>query len=441
MFRNIFTTFSLLLLTAPIFAQQELGLHFLRNNWHANETNPAIVMDKGGVFRLPGLYNGLTFDGPSYSQLVTKVNGEPVIDVNTVINYLNDENIIKNDFQLQTIGFAVPIKKKFIFSFGHAVKYHAFFKYPKELAQVIYEGNAQFIGQTIDIGNELQLSGYHSVDMGLAYKWKEFTFGVKAKFLSGFVDITTDPQHKSIDLYTDPDIYQLTLEGDYILHSANALEYRSYDDFDYDLNFGTFTADKFFDGNTGWAFDLGLHYQKDKWDVAVSAVNLSGGINWKTRVTNFKVQDSYEYNGLDFSNALTGGASPDFQNTLDSLEAIFQPVQTEEAYTNNIPRQIYVSGMYQVKEKWQVGAVFFNEEFRGVARNSFGLHTNYDLAEWFNFGLTYSANGDTFDNVGGSMTFHGKSFQLFAISDNVIDLINPTQGNAFAIRLGGNLFF
>ncbi len=440
MFRNLFT-FSFLLFTSSLLAQQELGLHFLRDNWHANETNPALVRDKGSVFRLPGLYNGLSFDGPSYSQLVTKVNGEPVINVNSVITHLNDENVINNDFELQTIGFAVPVKKDFVLSFGHAVKYHAFFKYPKELAQVAYEGNAQFIGETVDIGNELQLSGFHSIDMGLAYKLKEWTFGVKAKFMSGFVDITTDPLHKSVNLYTDSDIYQISLEGDYILNSSNALDYRSYNDFDFDLNFGTFTANKFFDGNTGWAFDLGVHYETEKWDIAVSALNLSNGITWTTEVTNYIIQDSYEYNGLDFSDALTGGSTPNLDATLDSLEQIFQPERSEGAYENNIPRQFYVSGLYKANEKWRVGAVFFNQEFRGVSRNVFGVHTNYDLAKWFNVGLTYSATEDTFDNLGMSMMLQGKSFQLFGISDNIIDIINPTQGNAFAVRLGGNLYF
>ena len=441
MFRYHFYTFSLLLLSSTMFAQQELGLHFLRNNSHANETNPAIIRDKGGVFRLPGFYNGLSFDGPSYSQLVTRVNGEPVIDVNSVIIHLKDENVLMDNFELQTIGFAVPVKKHLVLSFGHAVKYHAFFKYPKELAQVAYQGNAQFIGETIDIGNDIQLSGFHSVDLGAAYKLKEWTFGVKAKFMSGFVDITTDPNHGSVTLYTDPDIYQVTLEGDYILNTSNALDYRSYDDFDFDLNFGTFTADKFFDGNTGWAFDLGIHYETDKWDFAASALNLSNGLNWKTRVTNYSIQDTYNYNGLDFSGALTGGDTPNLDATLDSLEQVFDPERSETSYSNNIPRQIYLSGLYKATEKWRVGAVFFNQEFRGVARNVFGLHTNYDLAKWVNVGLTYSATKGAYDNLGMSMMLQGKSFQLFIISDNVIDLINPTQGNDFAIRLGGNLFF
>lgn len=444
MFKNVLFSFSLLLLSAPLFGQQELSLHFLRDNWHSNETNPAFIPKDGGVYRLPGLYNGFSFDGPSYGQLVTRVNGEPVINLNSVIKHLKPQNIIKDDFQLQTVGFGFPVgkKKKLLLSFGHSVKYHAFFKYPKELAQVAYEGNAQFIGQTIDIGNEIQVSGYHSVDFGGAYKIKDWTIGVKAKFLSGFVDLTTDPRHKTVDMHTDSDIYQITLEGDYVLNTANALDYRSYDDYDLDLNFGTFTADKFFDGNTGWAFDIGAHYQKDKWDVGISVIDISSGINWRTRITNYTINGSYEYNGLDFSDALTGGGdTPDLQNTIDSLEQVFDPVQTEVGYNSKIPRKIYLSALYQLTDKFKAGAVFFNEEFRGEPRSVFGAHFNYDLAKWFNVGATYSATNDSYDNLGMSLMLHGRSYQLFAITDNLVDLIDPTNGNAFGIRLGGNLYF
>ena len=179
----------------------------------------------------------------------------------------------------------------------------------------------------------------------------------------------------------------------------------------------------------------------DKWDVAISANNLSSGITWDNRVTNYSVQDSYEYNGLDFSGALTGGDTPDFEATLDSLEQIFQPEESSISYKSNIPRQIYLSGLYSVNDRLRAGAVFFNQSFRNVSNNVVGLHANYDLIKWFNVGVTYSMRENTFDNIGMSLMLHGRHYQLFAISDNVIDLIDPTKGNAFAIRLGGNLFF
>ncbi len=441
MLKKIIVTISSLLFIFPLFAQQELGLHFMRNNWHANETNPAIVRDSGGVFRLPGFYNGLAFDGPHYSQLVSKVNGEPVININSVIALLDDENVIRDDFILHTIGFAVPIKKKWLVSFGHSIKYHAFFKYPKTLPQIIYEGNAQFIGESVNIGSEIQLTGFHSIDFGLAYKADKLTLGLKAKFMSGFVDMTTDPDHNDVGFFTDPDIYQITLDGDYILNTSNALDYRSYNDFDFDINFGTFTADQFFDGNTGWAFDLGLRYETDKWDLAASVLDIGSGITWKTRVTNYIVQDSFLYEGLDFSGALTGGDSPGFGSTLDSIEQIFQPERAENIYSNNIPHKIYLSALYKASEKVRVGVVYFNENFRNENSYAIGLHGNFDVAKWLNAGFTYSITEDTYDNLGMSVMLHGKSVQFFGVTDNILDIFNPVKGNNFAIRLGGNLFF
>ncbi len=441
MLKKIIAAASSLFFMVPLFAQQELGLHFMRDNWHANETNPAIVRDSGGVFRLPGFYNGLAFNGPYYRQLVTRVDGEPVININSVIAQLDDENVIRDDFVLQTIGFAVPIKDNWLFSFGHAIKYNVLFKYPKTLPQIVYEGNAQFIGESVNIGSEIQLSGYHSIDFGLAYKAGNLTLGAKARFMTGFVDISTDPGRKDINVYTDPDIYQITLDGDYVLNTSNAVDYRSYNDFDVDINFGTFTTDRFFDGNTGWAFDLGLRYETDKWDLAASVLDLGSGITWKTRITNYIVQDSFLYEGLDFSGALTGGDSPDFGSTLDSIEQIFQPTRAENSYSNNIPRKIYLSALFKASERARVGVVYFNENFRNVNSYAIGLNGNFDIAKWLNAGFTYSITENSYDNLGMSLMMQGRSFQLFGVTDNVLDIFNPVKGNNFAIRLGGNLFF
>ena len=168
---------------------------------------------------------------------------------------------------------------------------------------------------------------------------------------------------------------------------------------------------------------------------------LATGINWTTELANYSVQESYEYNGLDFSNAITGGDTPNLDASLDSIEQIFQPVETATEYTNTIPRKIYLSALYRYNEKLNIGAAFFNQSFRGETLNAFGLHFNYDLAKWFNLGLTYSATKRSSDNIGATFSFQIKSWQLFGTSDNLVDLIDPTNGNDFGLRLGGNIYF
>lgn len=419
--------------------QQEIGLHLMRHAWQSHATNPAIVQ-KEKIIRLPGLYNGLVFDGPSYGQLVTKENGDPVIDIDKAIGYLEPQNVIKDDLILETIGLALPFRQHWVLSLGHSIRYHGFFKYPKTLPQVVYQGNAQFIGETVDIGNELQVTGYHTIDLGIAYTWDRLTLGGTVKFLSGFSDATTSPDHRSASLYTDPDIYQITLQGDYILNTTNTIDYNAYDDISYDFNFGQFSKGKFFEGNTGWAFDLGARYQTEKWDVAASVIDI-GKINWSSGVTNYVVDGLYEYEGLDFSEALTGGESPDLGQALDTLEQIFKVTETGQAYSNRIPRKVYLSVLYNLNEQIRLGAVFSNEHFRGINSRVVGLGGNLDLASWLNAGIVYAITENSYNNLGVNLTLHLKFLQLFAVTDNFLDIVDPENGKNLSVRIGANLCF
>lgn len=412
----------------------------MRHVWQSNTTNPAIFRESGGVFALPGISNSLFFDGPTYNQLVTQRNGKPVINIDQVIEYLGPTNVIRDDLTLETFGFAVPIKNKAYFSFGHSIRYHAYFKYPKELPQVVYQGNAQFVGETVDLSNEVQVTGYHQLGFGLGYKFGEFTLGAKAKFLSGIADASTNPDHNFVSLYTDPDVYQLTLQGDYILNTANSLDYESYDDLEADFGFGTFTTNYFFDGNVGWAFDLGARWQADGIDIAVSILDI-GDITWKRDVTNYTATKTYEYDGLDFSAALTGGESPDLESALDTLEAIFEVEELENEYTTEIPTKVYMSLLYDLSEKYTVGGSIFYEKFRSDAKTVVAFGGNGDLTKWLNVGLTYAISEESFDNLGLNLTLQSKTFQVFAVTDNVIALLNSGESRAFGARVGANLHF
>lgn len=436
---KIKTTLLALLFCAPLMAQQELGLHLMRHVWQSNTTNPAIVQQNSVVIGLPGLRNNLVFDGPTYNEIVTEQNGEPVIDIDRFIGFLKPENKIRDDLHFPTLSVAFRIKKLTLFA-GHSIKYHAFFKYPKTLPQVVWQGNAQFIGETVDLSNELQVSGYHELAFGAAYKFGNLTLGGKAKFLNGIADATTDDDHHAASLYTDPDVYQITLNGDYILNTSNSLEYENYDDLDADFNFGNFTFEKFFSGNTGLAFDFGARLELEKLDIAASVIDL-GKITWDDNVTNYAATESYEYDGLDFSQALTGGDT-NFDAALDTLEALFQVEKTNRSYSNKLPRKIYLSATYQLNDVWRIGGVFFNENFRGESASAAAVGVNFSPLKAIDVGATYAVKENkSYDNLGLNLTLTLGPIQIFGVTDNVMALVEPGDAKNFTARIGGALLF
>jgi hypothetical protein len=409
----------------------------MRHVWQSSYTNPALVQSNKIVVSVSGIRNNLTFDGPTYDQIVTRRDGKSVIEVDSFIRYLDTENTIRDYLDLPTLNVAVRFGKLTL-SMGHSVKYVGFFTYPKTLPQLIWQGNAQFIGQDADLGNDLQVTGYHELGLGVAYKLGKFTLGARGKLLNGIADATTDPDHGSASLYTDPDVYQITLKGDYILHTSNSVEYESYKDFEAHFDFGRLSFDRFFSENKGFALDLGLRFETEKLDLAASLLDL-GGIRWEDGVTNYAALKNYEYDGLDFSSALTGDEIGGFDEALDTIEALFQVEKSGDSYSNKLPRKVYLSALFKLNEKWSLGGLFFNENFREESFSGVAVGANAALFRFLTLGATYGVKEDSYNNLGLNLTLKLGPVQAFAVADNIFAAFDPGGTKNFSIRVGGNL--
>lgn len=431
--------FLLLLFTSQIMAQQELGLHFMRHTWQSNSTNPAFVQDNKLTIGLPGIYSAIAFDGPTYNQIVTKQNGKSVVDIDKLIGHLEAENDIRNELGIPSLSLSFKLKNLHL-SIGHAVKYSAFLKYPKTLPQVVWQGNAQFIGQTVELGNEIDLAGYHEFMTGAAYQLGKVTLGANIKFLSGIAGAATDRNHHSASLYTDPDVYQITLNGDYILHSTGTIDYEEFEDVNVDFDYAKLTAKEFFSKNSGMALDFGIRAQLGKLELAASVLDL-GKITWDNNVTTYAAQKSYTYDGLDFSGALTG-EEVTFGDALDTLEQIFKVEETNGgSYSTTLTRKIYVSARYQLSEKLALSGLFFNENYRDEPLSSVAVGVNFSPSKLLNAGLTYAfKQPESYNNLGLNLTLNLGPLQVFGVTDNLFSLLNPGDARNYSARLGAAVF-
>lgn len=432
--RTAVLALALLPVAAQLAAQNDIGLQYMRGTWQVNAANPAVVQPCRIVVSLPGVANHLSFDGPTYNQILTTQNGQPVVDIDQLIGHLDAENAIREDLSVPTLGLAFKVKNLTV-SVGHTLRYHAFFKYPKTLPQVVWQGNAQFVGETVALGNELQLSGYHELAIGAAYQLGNLTFGAKAKLLGGIADATTSRDHHSASLYTDPDVYQLTVEGDYLLHTAKSLDYDDVENVDLDFDFAKLAFEELFGKNQGVAVDLGARFKTAKLDVAASLTDL-GSITWDEGVTNYAATQTYLYTGLDISSALTG-EDIGFGDALDTLKEIFQVVETSTAYTNRLPQKIHLSALYHLTDMWSVGGAFFHETFRGSAVTAASVGVNVSPWKVLHAGAFYTIKQNKqFDNLGLHATLNLGPVQVFGVTDNVLALANPGDASDFTARAG-----
>lgn len=416
------------------FGQQELGLHLMRQNIIASQTNPAFIPDKKLVISLPNIGFNHFLTNITYPDLIAQNdNGENILTINKAIEKMEEDNILRERLELGTIGLNYRLGK-IVLGFNHAFKYNAYLNYPKTLPQLIWQGNAQFVGQTVDLSHDFQVFGYNEFGLSVAAEvLPTLTVGARAKLLTGIGDVSTTSG--GLSLHTSDDVYQLQLQSDYLVNSSSYLNFNGFNDFNFQLNFGQFKASDLFRSNLGFAFDLGVHFQTGKLGIALSAIDI-GQIKWTENVGNHAFSGTTEYNGLDAAQAFVEG-NISFDSAVDTLEQIFQINSTQNSYTTLLPARYYLSTTYQLNDNWRLGAVAHLENYRGRLFPAFGVGANYRLNKFLELGATYSVINEVYDNLGLNALIAVGPVQVFAAADNVIAAFNVIDNNA-NVRVGVN---
>lgn len=435
--RLFFPLIFVLISSSILLAQPQFQLSFSKNTLQAAYLNPAAIPEKKIVISLPHLYNHLQISGPSFGDLVTtNAAGNKVLDVNKVLPALEESNSLRENFSVETLGLsfgAGPLR----IHLHHALKFGAFARYPRTLPQLLWEGNAQFVGQTIDLGNDFEINAYHEFGLGLGFKIQNVSLAGRVKLLSGIGDASAE--RNNISLFTSDDVYQLTLDADYRVNSSAYINYDGFDNTSADFDFGRITYEKMFSRNTGTAFDFGIQVAIGKLNLGASVIDI-GQITWTEEVNNYTSQGTFTYDGLDLSGAITGD-SIDFSDALDTLEQIFQFEETREEYSTTLPVKYYLTAHYELTDTWSLGATYFAERYRGETTSGISVGARASFLKWLTVGANYSLYGDSYANFGLMAGLKFGPVQFMAMTDNVIAVISPDNANFGNVRAGLNLVF
>lgn len=416
-------------------AQADLSAHLLRGSWQAYHTNPALPAAGAISVSLPGFYNNLLITNLTFSDVVT---GNNTLDIDNAIAQLGASNVLRENLDIETLGVGFRLGPLGL-SLSHRLRFNAFFDYPQTLPQLIWQGNAQFIGQTIDFAPDVDLFGYHELALGASLDLGErLTVGARAKWLSGGASIETS--RRQLRLTTGADAYDLNVDADFVVNTSGALSYESFSDIGVDFNFGSLSGQSLGTGNSCLAIDLGVALRLDRLTLSASALDLGGAINWDESPVNYTLAGNYAFAGLDIAQDLLED-SVDFVNIADSLERLYSPTETAAAYTTRIGTRYYLSGTYELTEKWSVGALFFGEAYRNQFSPAVAVTANWEVLPLLRLGALAGWRNERIDNLGLNATLALGPVRLMVATDNIISAIRPKESHSANFRLGINLVF
>jgi len=420
-----------------LLGQNDLSSHLLTNSWQALNANPAL-QPQGIVVNLPGLYNNLWVTNITFNDLVVDENGTQVLDIGNDIGQLGTQNTLRENLDIETIGFGIKIGRLGL-SLGHRLRFNALIDYPKTLAQLIWEGNAQFIGQTISFGPSFDLTAYHEIALGASYQFGEnVQVGGKVKLLSGGSNLNTS--RDNLRLTTSDDVYQLTMDADFTVNSAGTLSYDGLRAIGVNFGFGNFSGENLLAGNSGLAFDLGIAVKLGRIQLLASALDLGGEISWEKDVTNYTLDGRYEFEGLDVGQQLLDNEES-FGNVVDSLYNTYEPVETTNNYTTTVGAKYYFGANYELSDEIQVGVLAFTEDYQQARTAALALTGSVQFSPLLRVGAFYGLRNERLDNLGANATLALGPVRVLLATDNIITAFRSKDAHLANFRVGLNLVF
>ena len=436
-------------ITMSVFAQQEYSMHFLRDVWNSNYTNPGLQPYQTFFITGTSIGTSVSFKGTGDTPLfLEQADGRFRPNYQGIVDNLDEDFRVRTNLSAELFGVGFKVKQLF-FSLNTATKANAQIVFPKDIFELAWYGNEPFIGETVEFGPSLDIEAYQELALGVNYTFnRKFSAGIRAKRLIGIFNASTTTDELS--LTTGENHYETTITTDYVANisssflnivaPADGKLTNTQADFNQTALDNILQNRQLPDGNSGWAGDLGVSMNlKDRVEVSLSALDL-GYIEWTNGVSGLQTTGTFNFDGLTLAQA-TSGDIVSFVSVQDSLINLLTVSDVPgNTFRKNLSPKFYASALLKYGY-WQLGGMWYNELNNGELISSIGLSGRYVLDDKLSLGAVYAYHDGRFDNFGVNTAFRLGPLQIHVVVDNIFPLFNPERMEYTNIRAGFNLVF
>lgn len=442
--------------------------HMLRTP-QSNLLNPAFFPTNSSWYiTLPGA--DIQFGSPvAVSDFIKydRVNERTVINLDSMMNNLTDDNKFRLGANVNLLGFGFKVNNTFI-NFNTRLINHVSVGFPVDMVEALRIGNIDAAGNVRPVvemlnGDVLNATSYLETGLGVIQRFEpiNLTVGVRAKLLFGVANVQTD--NTRLVFNTSPNLDTVTAHMYYEIQSATCAPYDTTQK-KFIFNLG----DVLGNANTGIAFDLGARYDWGPFSFSFSINDLTGGIHWKNNVMTWKPQNgqgAIVFNGVDMNGMFNGG-NFSMDSLTSQLEHQLEDMTPEKKdsgdYWFSIPTKINLGASYSFGRMFRAGFLFHGQFDRGLlcksnalsmdlgdAKNTFRWNTTLsigmNLYDWLEVtaanSIVYDGSGMDLFNPGlGIVATPGRVFQIYLMGD-YLSSFYITDSKAFNLKVGINLLF
>ncbi|MFN4083456.1 MAG: DUF5723 family protein [Bacteroidia bacterium] len=440
--KKIYLLIAVISISMPgVLAQPSFNLYHLNSVGQTNLLNPAHMPRHGFTLGIPMIFQHVQTPNITVHDIFRKD-----LDADkTIKRILDDKNInfenINMVNEITPIFLGLKIRRNY-FSAGFYTQLTFNYGLPKELFGMLYYGNAgtEYFGKKVDLsGTQFSANGMSVTHFGYTREINQkLSVGGRFKLLNGWFNLDT----KKTDAYIetkpgDNNVYKITVFADYEFRAAGINTLQDFSDSTKSQS--QLVRNYMFSSpvGRGYGFDLGVNYRLNKrWQFSFSALDL-GSIKWKDSDAKvYKRTGTFVFEGIKPENA--DSFNKEFKNLLDSMGRIFEPVESNQAYSTSIIPKFYLDAQFNLTPSTRLNATFYGDRYREKNRIGYSVGLSQQIWRLFDLRVNYNAFNGKFTNLGAGVVMNFTPMQIFAMSDNILAVVNPEKAHFTNFRVGMN---
>ncbi len=351
------------------------------------------------------------------------------IDPGAAIKSMNKDNFLNQTFSYDLFHLRLKARKTYV---GFYVQDNLNFlhSYPKQFYELIWFGNGNLNGQTLNLKNlSYDLNYYRTFGLHLSHEFKKLRIGTNLKYLTGFANAYT--KINNLDLsFTDR--YEISSNADASFYTAGFIPNDSttsiLDDQSNILKYQTFR-----NPNKGWGLDLGAHYKiNSTWEVGGAITNV-GSITWKDGAYRHRLNGGGSFEGFDIANEFLSGKNTSDKEVTDGIKSDFKYTTQVGSYTTWLTPRFNVQARYNLRRNTYFTNNLFFEKYKAPRfANSLAVYHQFGKVMGASLSVNYAYR--SINNIGLGVYAKLGICQFYVAGDNIVGVAMRSIFNGFEIN-------
>lgn len=414
-------------------------------------------------------FSGITVDdifADDGLDITTKVRERAIFGMDA-----RDEYGATYQIDILNVGFRGKNRPKYFYSFGIYHEGDVIGYWPRDLAILAFEGNADKLGRRFDL-EHLKIRGelVNVFHFGINKEVdSRLTVGARAKIYSSIIDFNaTHNKGYFVTTEGENNLLANTLEADMQLRTSGLQEIMDVLDDDTVDDASGITEilrrRALLGGNLGIGFDLGFSYNLNKQTVVTGSILDIGFIYHTKDVKTYTLQGSATTEGVEviLPDALADPDKDFWQDLVDEIEGLVPFEDNTQSYIGFRPTKLNASIRYNFGEQVQTkedcdcdysvsgkrkgfeyvnsigGQLYMINRPRGP-QTALTAFYQRRFGNVLGIKTTYTVDKFSFTNIGLGISLQAGPVNMYAMADNLLAYRNLADSHYASFQLGLNI--